>query len=436
MNGSSSEGEAPDFRPEMPPSHHAAGQNGAMTQEALTARAERWRDSRAFITASGAMAAVFGLAVSFQSVYIYTWVAPGGTRGMLVERVTANLVSLSAAIIVLALLLWSRWGPSLHEWWRPKVLAGVLLVALATGLLRSGLQLLLGVYRDPSLQTVLVETGTTAIALAVCATFGFSLSAARRRAREEERAHADQRHRADVALQSLQSEELRVKREVAEGLHGTLQQHLVLISAQLAAVTAALERDGAAAVSDATRRLRSLGEDLHTVRERDVRELSRLLSPPLLEVGIAPSIRAILQRLPPSITTTLDVSPEFRLLDDPIDNVFTTAERAVVVRTLEEGVTNALTHGAADRLVVELRIATPASQDDGAPAASGTVELRVLDNGTGLLDGAEPAGGLLQLDRRAAAFGGALRVSSAASDAPEGGAVLRLSMPYRVPAAR
>lgn len=404
-----------------------------MTQEARTARAERWSDSRAFITASGAMAAVFGLAVSFQSVYIYTWVAPGGTRGMLAERITANLVSLSAAIIVLALLLWSRWGPSLHEWWRPKVLAGVLLVAVLTGLLRSGLQSLLGVYRDPGLQTVLVEAGTTTLALAVCATFGFSLSAARRRAREEERAHADQRHRADLALQSLQGEELRVKREVAEGLHGTLQQHLVLISARLAAVRASLEDGGQDVASDASRALGSIGEELRVVRERDVRELSRLLSPPLLEVGIAPSIRAVLQRLPPSITTSLDVSPEFRLLDDPIDNVFTTAERAVVVRTLEEGVTNALTHGAADRLVVELRVVTAVT--DPGDASAGAVELRVVDNGSGLLDDAEPAGGLLQLERRAGAFGGSLRIEPE-RQADTGGTVLTLTMPYRVPAVR
>jgi len=402
-----------------------------MTQEAPTTRAERWSDSRAFITASGAMAVVFGLAVSFQSVYIYTWVAPGGTRGMLGERITANLVSLGIAVVVLALLLWSRWGPSLHEWWRPKVLVGVVAVAALTGLLRSGLQLLLGVYRDPGLQTVLVEAGSTALALSVCAAFGFSLSAARRRVREEVRAHADQRHRADLALQSLQSEELRVKREVAEGLHGTLQQHLVLLSARLTSTTAALARDGGPLSAEATAQLREIGAELDIVRERDVRELSRLLSPPLLEVGIAPSIRAILQRLPPSITTNLDVTPAFRLLDDPIDNVFSTAERAVVVRTLEEGVTNALTHGAADRLDVELRVSTPAALRDAA--VRGEIRLRLVDNGTGLADDAAPSGGLLQLERRAGAFGGSLRVAPVESPNPAEGAVLELIMPYRVP---
>lgn len=403
-----------------------------MTQEARTTRAERWSDSRAFITASGAMAVVFGLAVSFQSVYIYTWVAPGGTRGMLAERITANLVSLSIAIVVLAVLLWSRWGPSLHEWWRPKVLGGVIGIAVLTGLLRSGLQLLLGVYRDPSLQTVLVEAGSTALALSVCAVFGFSLSAARRRAREEERAHADQRHRADLALQSLQSEELRVKREVAQGLHGTLQQRLVLISAQLTATTAALERDGAATVDEATARLLAIAAELDTVRERDVRELSRLLSPPLLEVGIAPSIRAILQRLPPSITTSLEVSPAFRLLDDPIDNVFSTAERAVVVRTLEEGVTNALTHGAADRLVVDLRVSSPAVEQ--GTGVQGAIRLQLVDNGAGLAEDATPSGGLLQLERRAGAFGGSLSIGPVSSEDDQGGTVLELTMPYRVPA--
>lgn len=403
-----------------------------MTQEARTTRAERWSDSRAFITASGAMAVVFGLAVSFQSVYIYTWVAPGGTRGMLAERITANLVSLSIAIVVLAVLLWSKWGPSLHEWWRPKVLGGVIGIAALTGLLRSGLQLLLGVYRDPSLQTVLVEAGSTALALSVCAVFGFSLSAARRRAREEERAHADQRHRADLALQSLQSEELRVKREVAQGLHGTLQQHLVLISAQLTATTAALEREGTATVDHTTSRLRAIAAELDTVRERDVRELSRLLSPPLLEVGIAPSIRAVLQRLPPSITTSLEVSPAFRLLDDPIDNVFSTAERAVVVRTLEEGVTNALTHGAADRLVVDLRVSSPAVEH--GTGVQGAIRLQLVDNGAGLSEDAAPSGGLLQLERRAGAFGGSLSIGPVSSVDDEVGTVLELTMPYQVAA--
>lgn len=403
-----------------------------MTQEARTTRAERWSDSRAFITASGAMAVVFGLAVSFQSVYIYTWVAPGGTRGMLAERITANLVSLSIAIVVLAVLLWSKWGPSLHEWWRPKVLGGVIGIAALTGLLRSGLQLLLGVYRDPSVQTVLVEAGSTALALSVCAVFGFSLSAARRRAREEERAHADQRHRADLALQSLQSEELRVKREVAQGLHGTLQQHLVLISAQLTATTAALEREGTATVDHTTSRLRAIAAELDTVRERDVRELSRLLSPPLLEVGIAPSIRAVLQRLPPSITTSLEVSPAFRLLDDPIDNVFSTAERAVVVRTLEEGVTNALTHGAADRLVVDLRVSSPAVEH--GTGVQGAIRLQLVDNGAGLSEDAAPSGGLLQLERRAGAFGGSLSIGPVSSVDDEVGTVLELTMPYQVAA--
>lgn len=401
--------------------------------EGQTTRAERWSDSRAFITASGAMAIVFGLAVSFQSVYIYTWVAPGGTRGMLGERITANLVSLCIAVVVLALLLRSRWGPSLHEWWRPRVLTGVVAIAVITGLLRSGLQLLLGVYRNPSLQTVVVEAGSTALALSVCAAFGFSLSAARRRAREQERAHADQRHRADLALQSLQSEELRVKREVAEGLHGTLQQHLVLIGARLRSTTAALEASGEDRFGETAETLRAIGAELDTVRERDVRELSRLLSPPLLEVGIAPSIRAILQRLPPSVTTSLEVSPAFRLLDDPIDNVFSTAERAVVVRTLEEGVTNALTHGAADGLVAELLVSTPAVPRDGG--VWGEILLRLADNGTGLPEDATPSGGLLQLERRAGAFGGSLRITSATPES-DGGTVLSLTMPYRVPAGR
>ena len=66
---------------------------------------------------------------------------------------------------------------------------------------------------------------------------------------------------------------------------------------------------------------------------------------------------------------------------------------------------------------------------------AGAVELRVVDNGSGLRDDAEPAGGLLQLDQPAGAFGGSLRVGPA-PDNETGGTVLTLTMPYRAPAIR
>ena len=94
-------------------------------------------------------------------------------------------------------------GDVVDERRRPKVLAGVLLVAMLTGLLGSGLQLLLGVYRDPSLHTVLVEAGTTTLALGP-RDVRVQPQRGRRRAREEG-ARRRSAHRADLALQSCRA---------------------------------------------------------------------------------------------------------------------------------------------------------------------------------------------------------------------------------------
>jgi two-component system NarL family sensor kinase len=378
-------------------------------------RNDRISDSRSFVVASGAVALAFGIGTAMQTVYIFAWVAPGGSRGMLFERITANVVGIGGAVLLLGFLLMTHWGPSLHEWWRPRVLALTFAVSCVAGLVRVGLQLLLGVYRSPTVDVVLVEFGASVATLMVCGAFGFAVSAARRRTRHEEREQTAQRRAADLALQALQGEELRVKSEVAEGLHGTVQQRLVFIAASLDELAKRVHAGEQLSEED----IRSVESRVDELRERDVRATSRLLSPPLLEVGVAPSIRAILQRLPTSIVTKFDVSREFRTLDDPADNAIGLSQRSLLVRSLEEGITNALKHGAADSIRVSLSVV-----DDAEPAGKRIV-LTVFDNGVGIADDPSIDGGLLSLSRRIQAFQGDMKIGPG----NEGGTALRVSLP-------
>ena len=117
-----------------------------------------------------------------------------------------------------------------------------------------------------------------------------------------------------------------MRRAVAEGLHGTLQSKLILVDARLAEVLA--RADGLDA-ADAE----SLGwvrEELADAREIDVRQMSRLLYPDRLELGLVPALRALLGRLPASIATRLTVSDAVR--SSQIDRI--RARSSAVVRRM------------------------------------------------------------------------------------------------------
>lgn len=221
----------------------------------------------------------------------------------------------------------------------------------------------------------------------------------RRSAREQERAALHQALQIELALKALQYEEVRVRREVAEGLHGSLQQRLVLINARIDTI---IDHVVTGDMSEAdTVALREIRADLEMVREGDVREMSRLLYPDGLEIGMIPAIRSLLGRLPTSIGTRLVVSDAVRRIDDPASPSLSQTERLLVVRVVEEAVTNALRHGAASRLDVEVR------EEDGRLAVA------VHDNGSGYEPGSGGGvSGLARLTDRLSIAGGTLEVSS------------------------
>lgn len=386
---------------------------------------ERRSDSVSFLITAGAMSLFFAVATAMQTVFVFSfWMPVGGAQGLLWQRIVANTAGLAVVVAILTLVMLTRIGPTLHEWWRVRTVVLVLAASVVGGVARVSLQQVLGISSGTNMWNTALEFSITITGAATAAVFGFVVSSARRQARDQVREAYRQRQTADVAVRALQSEELRVKKELAEGLHGTLQQHLVILSAELRELIAETERLESAS-SPLSVRLQHFGAALARVREQDVRQLSRMLYPPLLEVGVVSSIRALLQRLPPSIVTTVTVSPAFRLADDPEHNQVPLTQRAIIVRVAEEAVTNALTHGAASSIVLQLELST----GNGAPRVvlvvrdNGSAQNRVgwAESGASATDGA----GLSMLRSRVGAFGGTLTLAVA----PVVGATLRLDMP-------
>jgi signal transduction histidine kinase len=249
---------------------------------------------------------------------------------------------------------------------------------------------------------VLTELVSGALVAWIAGAMGVAAMLSQRRLRAQVQAAAQGRLQIELALQALQYEEVRVRREVAEGLHGSMQQRLVLIVARLDRLLDRLA-SGTAADEDLAL-LREVREQIELVRETDVRATSRMLYPDQLEVGMVPAIRALLGRIPTTVNTRLGVSDEVRALDDPADPQLTRAERLLAVRVVEEAVTNALRHGEAG--VVDVRVSV----------AGRGLEVQVADDGVGFGADAGASSGTARLEDRLRLVGGDLRVTSVPGD--------------------
>lgn len=354
-------------------------------------------DRGALLLATGSVMAVFAVGAAVQSAYVYQNQVADGAGVPVWARILANL---GAVLTVLLLYGWRGAGlPARGTGW---LILGVGATGLLAGLCRAGLQVLLGVYRPSNLGALGTDLVSAVVVAWIASTFGFTTMRSRQRLRAQMASASRGQVQIELALAALQHEEVRVRREVAEGLHGTVQQRLVLVVARLDRLADRLQR-GTVEPAD----LELLAEtraEVETVREADVRATSRMLYPDQLEVGMVPAIRALLGRIPTSVNTRLGVAAEVRALDDPAAPRLSQGERLLAVRVVEEAVSNALRHGRAG--VIDVRLAR---EDDA-------VRVSIWDDGTGLGENPGPASGTARLSDRLRLAGGELRLTSEPGD--------------------
>ncbi len=273
------------------------------------------------------------------------------------------------------------------------------------------------------------------------------------RARNELAHRLHEAERAAHAIEELQTEEIRVRRMVADQLHGTLQYRLVTVTAGLdgiaarlaAAVAPASEAEHAgvtAAASDAAAELRDLAERLEEIREVEVRALSHSVFPAGVELGAVTAIEAMMRRLPPHVATSVEMAPGYKKLCDAAiaraessmadvsagtahavvcDPPMTLAERLVAFYAVEEGTSNALRHGRATSVKVVVD-AIPTEDSD-----RWVLDVTVDDDGQGLPAATPPEfSGLARHADRLRARGGTLTLTPG----PDKGARLRFNLPF------
>lgn len=347
-------------------------------------------DRAALLRGTGMVAVGFAVGASLQSAWIYSTLVPEWAQVDLWRRLAANGVAVLGLVVALAVL-------RAYQAVRPVALAArVLVAAVVMAGLRVAVQVGLGVHSQDDPSTLLAELVSGAFIALLASTLGVWAMISRRLMRARVRAMERQAVNVERAVEALEVEEIRVRREVAEGLHGTLQQQLLLADARLAAA----QEQIAATQPQVAQELADVRVDLARSREVDVRQMSRLLYPERLEMGVVPAVRALLGRLPVAIATRLQVGDALRAADDPSQQRLTVAERLLAVRVVEEAVSNALKNGPPTLVEVSLDLVDDALRvvvaNDGDPYVPPAVP--------------DPTSGTAHLGQRLRLAGGALLV--------------------------
>ena len=228
-----------------------------------------------------------------------------------------------------------------------------------------------------------------------------------------ERELARQAERSAAALDAEREAEERIRREIAELLHGRIQNQLLSLVFQLGEV----EHLWKEAPPEVVAHLRSIRENLDRIRDREVRIASHRLYPALLDMGLAPALHMLGERYAPHFAIAYAVDPAFSALDSPFDNRLPVVLRETAYRVVEEALSNAQRHAGASR--VEVRLALSGGDTH-------LVTIAVVDNGRGADQSSIKARlGLRTVEARVRNLGGAWRLETA----PGQGTSLSVELP-------
>ncbi len=330
------------------------------------------------------------------------------------EALAVTVVNLAYGLLVIYGTLTLR-----PRRWEPRVRYPVIALVALLGSVPRSLGMV-AIYSTPSEVTFAVAdwaAGFAAGFVAVAAGVYTAEIIGRARFEEARRLHAARRVAKAVA--ELQNEEMRVRRMVADRLHGTLQYQLVTVTAGLDGIAAQLE-NGTTPVADAAAELRRAAERLEQIREEEVRSLSHAVFPSGIDLGLVHAVETMMRRLPPQIDMELDVGPALRDLVATLEKPLPTAERLIAVYAVEEGITNALRHGNARKLWVSMEI-----HPTRDPAAW-VLEVSIDDDGDGLTASDPELSGLTRHADRLDAYDGSLELGHS----EHGGARLLLRLPF------
>ena len=195
----------------------------------------------------------------------------------------------------------------------------------------------------------------------------------------------------------LTEREERVRKEIAEMLHGRVQSRLLLAGQRLQAAASLVPRDAERALA----LLADAVAHIDGVREHDVRLASHRLHPAVIDLGLVPAVRSLVdaweeEPAGEGLRVTLRVDAHLAERDQDMGGGLPEAVRLAAYRVLEEALNNVRVHAEAHQADVGLDL-----------TAEGWLRLSVEDDGRGLSRGQPGRGlGLRAVAARVAELGG------------------------------
>ena len=209
--------------------------------------------------------------------------------------------------------------------------------------------------------------------------------------------------------------EERTRREVAELLHGRVQNRLLVAWNRLG-LTEELWASDPERARDLLIEARA---ELDEIREQEIRRAGYLLHPSFIREGLGPAVRELAGRFEDALDVVVEVDPRLEELDTPVRNALPEQVRLGAFRVVEEALLNVLRHAQSRQAIVRLGL----ESDDRL-----TIEVR--DEGVGFDTASVERGlGTASMASRAAHLGGDCHIESAAG----AGTVVRVRLPLRSP---
>jgi len=209
--------------------------------------------------------------------------------------------------------------------------------------------------------------------------------------------------------------EERTRREIAELLHGRVQNRLLLtwnrlgLSEELWASDPERARD----------LLIEARAEIDEIREREIRRAGYLLHPSFIREGLGPAVRELSARFEDTLEVVVEIERRLEELDTPVRNALPEPVRLGAFRVVEEALVNVLRHADAHRAIVRLGI-----------EGSDHLTIEVRDDGIGFDTASVERGlGTASMASRAAHLGGDCNIESTVG----AGTIVRVRVPLRSP---
>jgi signal transduction histidine kinase len=193
------------------------------------------------------------------------------------------------------------------------------------------------------------------------------------------RAHRDQLEELKEARRLVTTSNEAVRREIAERLHGPVQTQLVVADFTLRKASSLVE----AAPLEARKAIDDARALIDTVREKEIRDVSHILHPWVIGLGLAPAMRSLCDRFRPVMDVHLSIHPDLEGVGAITAVEIDAATRLAAYRIVEEGLANAHKHGHAGSATISLSV-----------SPSEKLAVVVSDDGCGLRSDAQPGLGL------------------------------------------